>query len=405
MHPNYARIVEAARRSHAQGRSPAGIGQEEVGLARLYCHAYRLHTIGVFHGTRIVVEQRPPAGALAMAHRRRALELLEDLANEGTTLVPNDFRAVIATFHRYDRHSRGVLDALREDAATSHDPEIARAADRYEAIITETTGGNGIHLTRDNEVPEQASFVVPGLGITIVPLVYGDYHSWNLAHLPAQAAHVPVHLHHAGVEIHLGYGPMRGTTVLGHYGAPVDEGYAMAIPPNTAHGYFNRSTLPHHVPFIFGSLHQAGWGVFLDVEPKPVKLEELTPVPLEDPAMNGSIYLERALDELAARSGSVRRVLIPASATDRGGCGGLELTATRADASGLSYPRTGFRTVSVVRGEGTVAIDGIPRDVRSHDHFGVPAGMHACVRAKGAQPLILLDALIGTSLFPAGITS
>src|SRR5262249_20092465 len=163
-----------------------------------------------------------------------AIELLEDLANEGTTLVPHDFRAVISTFHRYHRNSQGVLEALREDARASHDAEIACAADRFEAIIADTAGGNGIHLTRDTEVPEQASFIVPGLGITIVPLVYGDYHSWNLAHLPADAAHVPVHQHHEGVEIHLGYGPMRGTTVLGPYGAPVDEGYAMAIPPMTA---------------------------------------------------------------------------------------------------------------------------------------------------------------------------
>jgi hypothetical protein len=400
MHPNYARVVDAARRSHAQGRSTLAIGPEEIGLARLYSYAFRLHTIGAFHGTRLLVEKRPPANALAMTHRRRALELLEDLANHGMMLVPQDFRAVVSTFYRYDKQIYGVLESLHEDAAASRDPEIARAAKRFEMIVAETTGGNGINLTQDVGVPEQASFIVPGLGITIVPLVYGDYHSWNLAHLPADAAHVPVHLHHEGVEIHLGYGPMRGTTVLGRYGAPVDEGYAMAIPPMTAHGYFNRSNMPHHVPFIFGSLHQAGWGVFLDVEPKPVKLEELKSVPLEDRVMNGSIYLERALDEIAAASGSIRRVLIPASATDRKGCGGLELSATRADESGFHYPRTGFRTVSVVRGEGQATVNGITRAVRPHDHFGVPAGMEATVSATGKAPLILLDALIGTTLFP-----
>jgi hypothetical protein len=388
MHENYRRILEAGRHSHANGRSSAGIGPEEIDLARLYSYAYRLHTIGTFHATRLAIEALPAAGPLATAHRRRAIELLIDLASQGMDDIPNDFRAVISTFWRYDTHIAAVREALRFEA----DPKLTSIAQRFQEITGAIAACNGIHLTRDDHVPDQASFIVPSLGITIVPLVYGDHHSWNLAHLPPQAAHVPTHRHHQGVEIHLGYGPMRGSTILGTHRALVEEGYAMPIPPMAAHGYVNISDLPHHVPFIFGSLIAAGWGVFLDVEPQSIRFEELTQIALDDPAMNNSIYLEREIERMAGEKTAFSRVLIPGSATDRDGNGGLELTATRATAEGFRYPRDSFRAVSVVRGKGSVAINGLEQEITPHDHFGIPAGLEGIVRQTGSEPCVLLDA-------------
>lgn len=36
------------------------------------------------------------------------------------------------------------------------------------------------------DVPAQATFVVPNLDIAIVPLIYDDYYSWNLALLTSE---------------------------------------------------------------------------------------------------------------------------------------------------------------------------------------------------------------------------
>ena len=50
----------------------------------------------------------------------------------------------------------------------------------FVASIGAITGGGGICLTQDTHAPELGSFIVPNLGITIVPIVYGDHHSWKL---------------------------------------------------------------------------------------------------------------------------------------------------------------------------------------------------------------------------------
>lgn len=142
------------------------------------------------------------------------------------------------------------------------DERRTRIASRFREVMEGISGSNGIVLTRDTEALEQASFVVPNLGITIVPLVYGDDHSWNLAYLPGQRSDVPCHRHQEGVEIHLGYSPIHGETILGDYRAEVTEAYAMPIPPMTVHGYVNRGGREHHVPFIYGSLKAGGWGSF-----------------------------------------------------------------------------------------------------------------------------------------------
>ena len=60
-HPNYEGLIEQATRSHANGRSTEGITPEDIDLARLYSYAFRSHTIGAFHATRLALENRPTA--------------------------------------------------------------------------------------------------------------------------------------------------------------------------------------------------------------------------------------------------------------------------------------------------------------------------------------------------------
>lgn len=121
---------------------------------------------------------------------------------------------------------------MDRDYSESHDTEIVTIGRQFSEIMMQVMTSNGIHLTQDTSAPEQASFVVPNLGITIVPLVYGDHHSWNLAYLSGETRNVPTHRHRAGVEIHLGYGPLQGETILGDYCAEVTEGYG---PPVLSH--------------------------------------------------------------------------------------------------------------------------------------------------------------------------
>ena len=303
MHPAYERLVETAVRSHENNRSPAGITAEDVVLARLYCYAFRLHVIGAFHAARVAVASRPEA---ASVHRKSALDALNDLANQSMDPVPADFRAVIAVFYRYHRGIERVLECLERDGQESQDAEIGRVRQRFGKTIEEITGGNGIHLTQDTVAPEQASFLVPNLGIVIVPLVYGDYHSWNLAYLAGDVQHVPTHWHHDGVEIHLGYNPTHGVTVLGEGRCPVEEGYAKPIPPKTDHGWINTGDEIHHVPFIFGSLKHGGWGVFFDVEVSEHPVEELPMVDREAGPFRHMVYLEREIARAEAEPATGR---------------------------------------------------------------------------------------------------
>ena len=80
--------------------------------------------------------------------------------------------------------------------------------------------------------------------------------------------------------------------------------------------------------------------------------------------------------------------------THRRGSGGLELSLTRINPAGYDLPADEFRAVGVVRGQGTVSIEGIEQTINHHDHFGVPAGMQAHLKQTGNQPLVVLDALI-----------
>ena len=393
-HDNYARLSRLAADSHARGRAPQGIDPRDVELARLYSHAFRGHVIGAFHATRLALQNVDAQHRLANVHVLRAVETLESLANRSMDAVGVDTRALIATFHHYSTHVARAVDALAAAAALAGDPRLTRTSELFQTHMQTITAGCGIHLARDDAPLEQASFVVPSLGITIAPLVYGDYHSWNLAWLPADKADVPYHLHYEGVEIHLGYGPMHGYTVLGEVKAELVEGYAMPIPPKTRHGYTNIGKLPHHVPFIFGSLTCGGWGVFLDVEPQPRELELLHNAPVLGPKLNGTILLEREIVKAAGKLASVRYPIIPAAATDRDGVGGLELSIARATERGLDWKLDRFCAVSIVRGSGVVSMAGQQQPVRPRDHFGIPAGVAARIQQTGAEPLVVLDAVL-----------
>jgi hypothetical protein len=74
--------------------------------------------------------------------------------------------------------------------------------------------------------------------------------------------------------------------------------------------------------------------------------------------------------------------------------GGIELCLTRVNPAGWTFPLDDFRAVSVVRGEGVVAMAGVEQTVRQHHHFGIPAGIRATMRQTGAAPLVLLDATL-----------
>ena len=393
-HPNYSRLIEIAHRSHEQDRSAADISDEDIARARLYSYAFRCHVIGAFHATQQALGQLEIRDTLANAHQQRADQLLADLANRAMDPVGMDARALISTFHYYATHIEHIVEALNKTYDACGLDAMRQIRDGFVARMEEITTCSGIHLTKDTYAPEQASFIVPNLGITIVPLVYGDFHSWNLAYLDAAPYDVPFHLHQEGVEIHLGYGPVHGYTVLGECYAEVDEGYAMPIPPKTRHGYVNNSTMVHHVPFIFGSLKLGGWGVFLDVEPQPISLSQLEQVSARGTKMNGTILLEREIEEAAAKVQSVRYPIIPVSLTDRNGVGGLELSVARINKYGLTLKLDRFCMVSVVRGQGTVHMAGIEQPIDGRDHFGVPAGISCFLRQEGDEPLVMLDAVI-----------
>ena len=394
MHPAYEQLIEKAAVSHENNRSPEGINAQDISVARLYSYALRAHVIGTFHSTRLAIEECCSAGPVSTAYRTRATEALGDLANQSMNPVPTNYRAVISTLYRYHHGILRVIDSLEQDAKDSRDEQIVRVGNRFREIVEEITGGNGIHLTQDTGAPEQANFVVPNLGIIIVPLVYGEHHSWNLAYLAGEASNVPTHRHYHGVEIHLGFNPTRGMTVLGNSRALVDESYAMPIPPVTDHGWVNTSEEIHNVPFIFGSLHHGGWGVFLDVEAATRPVKELQLVDRNSPVFNQMVYLERHISRAESMTSSWRSTLIPYTVTNRGGSGGLELSLTRVNPGGYSFDVDEFRIISVVRGGGIVCIAGIERSISVHDHFGVPAGMTAALKQIGPEPLILLDALI-----------
>ena len=400
MHQNYSRLVALAAESHSRGRDPFLANVRDIALARLYSYAFRRHVIGAFHATRqklggiefsnLRVEDR-----LAALQVARVQDSLADLANRSMDAIENDGRALISSFHFYATHVARVQVALDEACALTRHTGLQTICDRFASQMEAITSCNGLSITRDKEAPAQGSFVVPNLGITIVPLVYGDHHSWNLAWLDGERSDVPCHLHREGVEIHLGYSPLHGHTILGNSKAEVKEGYAMPIPPGTRHGYSNIGTLTHHLPFIFGSSSLGGWGVFLDVEARPTEAKDLAEVPVTAQELNGTVFLEREIGRAAAEATTHQRVILPASKTGRGGAGGIELSIARVADDPLVLESPSFRAFSVVRGCGRLLLAGEEIEIAPHDHFGIPAGLAATILwsdAPESDPLVLLEA-------------
>lgn len=402
MHPNYSQLVAIAAGSHARGRDPSAATSRDIALARLYSHAFRRHVIGAFHATRrelpaIEWADAETANRVAALQIARASDALADLANRSMDAVEHDGRALVSTFHFYATQVARVVAALDDACSLVGTPALQTIRDRFVEHMEAITAGNGLSLTRDTAAPAQGCFQVPNLGITIVPLVYGDHHSWNLAWLDGARSDVPCHLHREGVEIHLGYGPLHGHTILGDAKAEVTEGYAMPIPPGTRHGYTNIGSRTHHVPFIFGSLVLGGWGVFLDVDARPTEPDDLADLPVTAPELNGTVFLDREIARAADTAATVHRPIIPAARTDRGGVGGIELSISRVADEPLVLESDRFRAVSVVRGRGRLTLAGEEIGIAPHDHFGIPAKLAAVIESAtgaGDEPLVLLDAVL-----------
>jgi mannose-6-phosphate isomerase-like protein (cupin superfamily) len=391
----YAQLLEKARWSHTHGRNVFHILPADIDAARLFSYGYRSQAIGAFHATRVAIEgeQEAASGPYVKTCLLQARSLLDQLESKAGEAVPRDFRALISTLYYYDLWVDQLIEVLDKASVRSTNSKLEAILWRFLRNIAPVTSGNGIYLARDLVLHEQGAFLVPNLGISIVPVIYGDHHSWNAAFLTADQVGVSVHRHHKGAEIHLGFSPVEGQTILGGNFARVSEGYAMAIPPMTDHGFFNMSGHDHIVPFVFGSLTMTGWGIFFDVEPRSDTGIERQEHPLESPAMNHSIFLERAIERAARTTAATREILIPAQRAGSREIGGLELAVSRVHGE-VDLSSDHYRIVSVRSGKGRVCIGASQTEVSDHDHFGVPAGLACTLTHLADDPLIVLDAMI-----------
>jgi hypothetical protein len=386
----YAHLLDKARWSHAHGRSISHILAADVDAARLFSYGYRSQTIGTFHATRLVLEAQ--ANREGSTHcLADAFALLAQLEAKAIDPILTDHRALISTLYYYDRWTTSVKETLEKTLARDAQPEIQKIRDLFVQAIQRVTAGNGLYVARDVELPEQGAFIVPDLDIAIAPIIYGDFHSWNAAFLAAGRPGVAVHRHHFGAEIHLGFSPVKGETILGDSFAEVGEGYAMPIPPMTDHGFLNTSGGDHVVPFVFGSLKMAGWGVFFDVEARRESLERKRRS-LESEAMNDSVFLERAIRRMRDGNGFMREILVPPHRAGSDEIGGLQLALNRVDQDEIEKPSDYYRIVSVQLGEARIQIGEVEAEIGAHDHFGVPANMACSVIPHGEEPFLFLDA-------------
>jgi len=391
----YAQLLDKARWSRANGRNAFHILQPDIDAARLFSYGYRSQAIGVFHATRIALEAEEseatgPYVKTCLLHARTLLDQLEAKAGEP---IPRDFRAVISTLYYYHEWANQVAQMLEKASVRGTNSRLETISRRFVKNIEPVTTGNGIYVARDLVLPEQGAFLVPNLGISIVPVIYGDYHSWNAAFLKAGQAGVSVHRHHKGAEIHLGYSQVKGRTILGQSFAEVSEGYAMPIPPLTDHGFFNTSGHDHVVPFVFGSRIMSGWGIFFDVEPRSdsgIARREHT---LQSSAMNYSVFLERAIQNAITQPNFSRETLVPAERAGTREIGGLQLALGRVHHK-IDLSSDHYRIVSVQSGKGQVRMGNAQTEVVEHDHFGVPVGMECTLTQLGDDPLVFLDAMI-----------
>ncbi len=391
----YRQLIEKAEWSHQNHRSAFHFTDQDIALARLYSYGYRTQTIGAFYACRINLQNlpktadQPPSEPMASA-----LATLRELEAQAALPVPRDFRAALNTLYFYDKKAHQTLDFLKADCLLDPTVEKGQILDLFRQNMERISGGNGIFTASDDRLPKQGSFVVPNLGITIVPLVYGDHHSWNTTQLPGPLIGATSHRHRAGVEIHLGYSPMHGRTFLGDYATEIREGYAMPIPINVDHGLDNLEETEHWVPFIFGSLTLGGWGVFFDVDPREKDTENLKLVPLNSPEMNHSVFIEREIERAASWTGTHSEVIIPATATASGEVGALEMSLIKVGSDGLSLGGDIYKIYSVSKGAAEITIGPAKAAIEERDHVGIPADMNAHIKPTGDQPLVLLEGII-----------
>ena len=347
MHERYQALLDKADWSVRNNRDVFHILDEDVIRARLYAYGYRTQTIGAFHACKVsLIEALGSSGSESRTFQM-LMGILDELQSLATIPVPEDFRALIYTLHTYDRGVQNACDSFEKLLDETKSDAVLRIKRSFQKAMARVSSGNGIYVAQDNVLPEQGSFVVPNLEITIVPLIYGEHHSWNSTHLPGPCIDATNHRHHAGVEIHLGYSPVHGITMLDGFRSQIREGYAMPIPVMIDHGLDNLSDQEHWVPFIFGSLTLGGWGVFFDVEPCPAKAQDLRKVPLESPEMGNSVFIERVIERVAQ---------------------------TRSQSSGDRNPRGGHR-LREIRSLAIGYLQSHSRGARSdlrqiHDHLG-----------------------------------
>ena len=389
LHKNYQSVRKAATESHRHSRNLEAISDEIILLARLYSYGFRGQVIGAFHATALALEKS--AGSHEIQQAMLELRTLGALSVE---TVPDDYRAVLGTFYRYDQGIVRVLENLALALRAPSSDELRAIQKRFVQAMARVTASSGIVITRDDEIPEQASFIVPSLGITIIPLAYGDQHSWNMAFLSGENLDVPRHMHQEGIEIHLGRGALHGETCLGANRAKVTEGYAMPIRPGTPHAFINRSHHEHRLPFIFGSRRLGGWGIIPDVNPRPIPDSELILVDVSAKEMNGTVLVDREIEAAAKSSGMIRRTLLSPERTFTPATGGLSLSIAGVGENGLTYDSDRFQIVSVARGRGKVAMGPAEAEIFPHAHFGIPAGAKATITSSSEELLVLLDAVL-----------
>ena len=381
MNERYREISDRALASINGQRGVFGLGSADITLARLYAYAYRSQTVGAFHAARTALEPFVETSGVLHAQRR-----LRDLQGLAMLTIPGGPRAAIPTLAWYHAWSDEVTNAL---SRSNIPPKAAAVRDRFKDVIDTIRGSNGLVPRRDDELPEQASYKVPGIEVVIVPLVYGDHISWNTAYVTAGSDGATTHRHACQVEIHLGYGGVHGRTLLDGHATTVREPYAMPIPPMRDHGFDNLSGHSHFVPFVFGSKALDGWGVFFDVEPRPSPTSDWPETPIDDAAMNGSLLLEPALTAVRTSAVGARHVLIDANRTKRPETGGLELAAYRLGHSETHLEYDDFRILSVHEGRVQLTLAGFDTDLRPGDHIGIPAGMPAALRAREYDGLVM----------------
>lgn len=391
----YVRLVKKADWSHKHGLNVFRILQTDIDNARLFCYGYRAQTIGTFHATRVALENQRQqiTGRYATACLRNAEALLRQLQTKAIDNVPADFRALVSTFYEYHEWTNHVARELAKACTHASSRHLDVIRQRFLRSIELVRNSSGIYVCRDVILPQQGVYVVPTLGISIVPFIYGDNHSWNAAFLSSNQVGVPLHRHRKGAEIHLGFSPLKGRTVLGNSFAEVQEAYAMPIAPGTDHGFLNTSGHDHILPFIFGSLVLSGWGIFDDVEPRSCT-KSLKEREIESSAMNHAVLLERAIRRITNSRINQRQVLISAERTGSPEIGGLELAVTHISQGQFELTPKSYKIVSIRSGQGRVRIGNSETEVRKHDHFGIPAGMNSNITYLGKSPLVMLDATI-----------